>query len=202
MVQRRLHHRDGSYHRSARPFRQGELDGLCGVYAVINATRLLCPEIDHADVAALFQTLIRALSRRRIRLTDAVALGLNIRTVRALALVACEYINGELGIRMKTRRPHKPRHACRMHRFWRTLQAELGKGNVVIVGLSGHLAHWTVAYRITDKSVRLADSDGLKVLLRSRCTLRPTRRLYQFWPDEIIILSRRDMRWRGNIRGV
>lgn len=199
---RRLHHRDGSFRRSVRPFRQGDLDSLCGVYAVINATRLLCPEISHADVAALFGTLIGALSRRRIRLTDAVAYGLNIRTVRALALVACEYINNEFEIRLRTRRPHKPRHASRMHRFWRTLQAELSKGNVVIVGLSGHLAHWTVAYRITDKSVRLADSDGLKVLLRSRCTLRPARRFYQLWPDEIIILSRREMRWRGNIRGV
>lgn len=202
MVQRRLHHRDRSYRRSVRPFRQGELDGLCGVYAVINATRLLCPELDHADVAALFRRLIRTLSRRRIRLPDAVALGLDIRTVRALAFAACEYINDELDIRLKTRRPHKTSHACRMHRFWRTLQAELGKGNVVIVGLSGHLAHWTVAYRMTDKSMRLADSDGLKVLLRSRSTLRPTRRLHQFWPDEIIILSRRETRWRGNIRGV
>ena len=84
----------------------------------------------------------------------------------------------------------------------RTLQEELSKGNVAIVGLSGHLAHWTVAYRITDKSVRLADSDGLKVLLRSRCSLRPTRRLYQLWPDEVIILSRREIRWRGSIREV
>jgi hypothetical protein len=199
-VPRRLHRVSGSFRRSVRPLRQGELDGLCGVYSVINAVRLLCPEINQADLPALFRTLIRTLSRRRIRLTDAVALGLEIRTVRALANSACDYINDELQIRLKARRPHKPRRAYRLNRFWHWLQAELSKGNILIVGVSGKLAHWTVVYRITDKSAHLADSDGLKTLLRSRCTLRATRSLYQLRPEDVIILSRREARWHGNSR--
>jgi hypothetical protein len=195
-----LYYAGGWSRRSVRPLRQGELDGLCGVYAVINALRLLCPEMDQADGAALFRILIRALARRRIRLTDAVALGLEIRTLRALANTACDYINGEFEIRLRARRPHRPKCAYRLNRFWRWLQAELDKGNVVVVGLSGRLAHWTVVYRITDRSAALADSDGLKRLLRSRCTLRASRRLYQLRPEDVIILSRRELRWRGHVR--
>ncbi len=32
--------------RRLRPYRQGRLDGLCGIYALINALRLLCPKLD------------------------------------------------------------------------------------------------------------------------------------------------------------
>src|SRR3954470_21433807 len=31
--------------RRLNPYRQGRLDGLCGVYALINALRLLCPRL-------------------------------------------------------------------------------------------------------------------------------------------------------------
>ncbi len=185
-------------HMPIHPRRQGELDGLCGVYSVINAVRLLCPEIDKCDEAALFRILINALSRRRTRLSNAVTLGLDIRTLRALARIACRHIEKETGIRLKVKRPRRCRY--RLSGFWRLLRAEIGKGNIAIFGIWGRRAHWTVAYKITEKSIRLADSDNLKLLRRSRCTLRPTQTLCQFYPNDTIILSRQERRWRGNRR--
>jgi hypothetical protein len=35
--------------RQLKPYQQGRLDGLCGVYALINALRLLCPRLDEND---------------------------------------------------------------------------------------------------------------------------------------------------------
>ena len=32
--------------RRIKPYRQGRLDSLCGVYTLINALRLLCPRLD------------------------------------------------------------------------------------------------------------------------------------------------------------
>ena len=31
--------------RRIKPYRQGQLDGLCGTYALVNALRLLCPRL-------------------------------------------------------------------------------------------------------------------------------------------------------------
>lgn len=180
-----------------RPRRQGELDGLCGVYSVINAVRLLCPEMNKYDEEALFGILIASLARRRIRLASAVTLGLDIRTLRAIARIACRHIENETGIRLKVRRPQRCRY--RLGSFWQVLRTELGKGNIAIFGMWGRRAHWTVAYKITEKSIRLVDSDNLKLLRRSRCTLRSTQTLCQFYPEDTIILSRQDLRWRGRV---
>ena len=40
--------------RRLQPYRQGRLDGLCGVYALINALRLLCPRLDEDACEAGF----------------------------------------------------------------------------------------------------------------------------------------------------
>lgn len=183
---------------SVCPLRQGELDGLCGVYAVINAVRLLCPEIDQAIAADLFRTLIRALPKRGGRLMDAIAFGLDVGTVRFLVKTACACTRRELEISLKAKPLRTREKAPRMRCVWKALQTELDTGNVAIIGLSGRLAHWTVAYGMSAKSIRLSDSDDLKVLLRSHCTLQRTGTMCRLQPRDVIVLSRREVRWRGD----
>ena len=50
--------------RRLNPYRQGRLDGLCGVYALINALRLLCPRLDEDACERAFCALIRARARQ------------------------------------------------------------------------------------------------------------------------------------------
>src|SRR3954462_6946386 len=50
--------------RRLQPYRQGRLDGLCGVYALINALRLLCPRLDEDACERAFCALIRARARQ------------------------------------------------------------------------------------------------------------------------------------------
>src|SRR3954453_3189414 len=50
--------------RRIRPYRQGRLDGLCGIYALINALRLLCPRLNEDACEAVFCALIKARARQ------------------------------------------------------------------------------------------------------------------------------------------
>ena len=50
--------------RQLKPYRQGRLDGLCGVYALINALRLLCPRLNEDDCERAFCALIQARARQ------------------------------------------------------------------------------------------------------------------------------------------
>jgi hypothetical protein len=50
--------------RQLKPYRQGRLDGLCGVYALINTLRLLCPKADEDACERAFCALIRARARQ------------------------------------------------------------------------------------------------------------------------------------------
>jgi len=45
-----------------KPYRQGALDGLCGVYSIINAVRIV-NGIDDEDSEDLFQAIISYLDR-------------------------------------------------------------------------------------------------------------------------------------------
>ena len=39
--------------RLRAPYRQGDLDGLCGIYSAVNAVRALCPEVSTDDASWL-----------------------------------------------------------------------------------------------------------------------------------------------------
>jgi hypothetical protein len=179
-----------------RPLQQGELDGLCGLYAVINAVRLLCPEIDDEVSAELFRRLVKRLEKRGVRPLHALAWGMEMRTLTDVIETACAYQRRTFGIRIKVRQLELGRRAS-LDKIWAALQGELGEGQVAILGLSGRHEHWTVAYAGSARCLRLADSDDLKVLLRSRCTLKRGRRLHRLTPEEILILARKEVRWRG-----
>ena len=52
--------------RRIKPMRQGDLDGLCGVYAIVNAIRWLCPNMSEAQSENLFAALIQARQSRPV----------------------------------------------------------------------------------------------------------------------------------------
>jgi hypothetical protein len=56
--------------RRLKPYRQGRLDGLCGLYTLINALRLLCPKVDEDACERVFCALIRARARQAARTPD------------------------------------------------------------------------------------------------------------------------------------
>ena len=49
--------------RRVKPYAQGDLDSMCGIYAIINSFRALCREISWDISAQLFQRLVGSLKR-------------------------------------------------------------------------------------------------------------------------------------------
>src|SRR3954466_3937982 len=70
--------------RQLKPYRQGQLDGLCGVYALINALRLLCPRLDEDACERAFCALIRARARQTTSPVAVISGGLSRRELLRL----------------------------------------------------------------------------------------------------------------------
>ena len=76
--------------------------------------------------------------------------------------------------------------------IWRGLCRALdGKRSVAIIGLDGIERHWTVAYAATKRTLRVADSCGLRTIFRSQCTVGRTNLRYQLRPSEVLVVKQR-----------
>src|SRR5215204_6001316 len=90
--------------RRLKPYRQGRLDGLCGVYSLINALRLLCPRLDEDACERVFFALIRARARQAASPLTVVSGGLSRREL--LRLIGCwqRFAAKEFGIALTVNR--------------------------------------------------------------------------------------------------
>src|SRR3954454_18431364 len=174
--------------RRLRPYRQGRLDGLCGLYALINALRLLCPRLDEDACERVFCALIRARARRTASPLTFLHGGLSRRELLRLIGSWQRFVAREFGIaltvsRLKVSEP-------RLRGIWRALCRGLDGKTVAIIGLDGVERHWTVAHAATERTMRVADSSGLRVIFRSQCTVGRTSLRYQLRPSEVLVVRR------------
>ena len=91
-------------HQTPLPFRQGELDGLCGIYAIINAIRLvLGPRaslLKPADWHELFVVLLESIDGP-IGAAHAAANGIETKPLRSLLRVASLHLVAELDLTVR-----------------------------------------------------------------------------------------------------
>jgi hypothetical protein len=148
------------------PYQQGELDALCGLYAIINATRLaLSPTkcMKSADFGHFFNFLIGRLHADRI-LRDAITDGLSAEMSRLL-MKADRWLRSEFGVALKYKRPHYHSPYVSRSRVVRSLAMHLAEPNTsAILVLDGceRYVHWSVVKRVTAYSLMLFDADGMK----------------------------------------
>src|SRR3954469_10169045 len=90
--------------RRIRPYRQGRLDGPCGVYALINALRLLCPRLDEDACEAAFCALIRARTRQTASPLTVIHGGLSRRELVQLIDPWRRFVRKKLGIKLTVKR--------------------------------------------------------------------------------------------------
>ena len=170
-----------------RPYLQGELEALCGIYAIINALRALCQEIDQRMARALFARLARRLATRH---PGSVAHGMDGGLLRVLLASARRFVRDELGIIILAEDLKLATGASLSH-LWEALAQELHSGAVAIVTTEGRHDHWTV--------LRLLDSSRRRFLRQSHCTVVETKTKYHLLTDEIILL-RRASDWGRSVR--
>jgi hypothetical protein len=174
--------------RRLDPYRQGRLDGLCGVYALINALRLLCPRLDEDACEAAFCALIRARARQAASPLAVISGGLSRRELLKLIGPWQRFAAREFGVTLTVSRLKVPELTLRG--IWRSLCRALDDKSVAIIGLNGIERHWTVAYAATGRTLRVADSSGLRVIYRSQCTVGRTSLRYQLRPSEVLVVRR------------
>src|SRR4051794_35479936 len=90
--------------RRLNPYRQGRLDGLCGVYALINALRLLCPRLDEDACERAFCALIRARARQTSSPLTVISGGLSQRELLRLLGPWQRFAATEFGITLAVSR--------------------------------------------------------------------------------------------------
>ena len=175
--------------RRLNPYRQGRLDGLCGVYALINALRLLCPKLGEDACERVFCALIRARARQAASSPLAVISGgLSRREPLKLIGPWQRFAAREFGVTLSVSRLKVPEPTLRG--IWRSLSRALDSKSVAIVGLDGVERHWTVAYAATERTLRVADSCGLRLISRSQCTVGRTSVRYRLRPSEVLVVRR------------
>lgn len=67
--------------RRVRVYQQGDLDGFCGVYAIVNALRYLL-RLNRKQCQTIFATLVRTLSQVRPHPYDPLVQGVVFRQLR------------------------------------------------------------------------------------------------------------------------
>jgi hypothetical protein len=173
------------------PYCQGDLDGLCGLYAIINALCSLCPEIDEDIASGLFGHLARHIQGQRIKeLMPIIAYGIGSTSLRLLLQRALRFVRKNLGVEIELTEFAMGRRNLDLRKLWRHLAQELDGEHVAILQIRGASQHWTVAYAVTETTLRLIDSNERKVLMRSRCTLKETRSRFRLSPSDMFFLGR------------
>jgi hypothetical protein len=164
------------------------LDGLCGIYAVVNALRYLL-RLNKAQSQELFERLVAALIQDSRHPHKRLVEGILFKRLKQLAAAArrCRLVDHDLSFQVRTLRLRREERT--IARLWATLDREVGPACVAIIGITGADDHWCVVYRVTPKTLRLLDSSGRSCIRRSRCTVGPARTRYCLEVGEILLIE-------------
>lgn len=170
---------------------QGNLDGLCGVYAVVNSVRNLSPtRFTRVEEKELFCQLIAKLGEEG-RLEDALCHGMKVRLLGRLIDAAIEFLETNRKYRL-SRELAFGQAPEGLQDFWDKISTHLddhGSGSVIL-GLGGKCDHWTCVDKASETALTLIDSDGIRRLQRKRCTISAAQRTrhHELWPTQTYLL--------------
>ena len=170
---------------------QGNLDGLCGVYAVVNSVRNLSPKrLNGEDERKLFRQLIAKLGEED-RLADALCNGMTVQPLGRLIDSASEFLRGNRGHRLSRQLAFRQTPEG-LQQFWELISSHLsdhGPGSVIL-GLGGKHDHWTCISTMSEHTITLIDSDGIRRLHRKHCTVSDAKvgRHHVLWPTQTYLL--------------
>jgi hypothetical protein len=164
--------------RRVKPYAQGDLDSMCGIYAIINAFRALCREITWEISTHLFQHLVSCLNRYAKQAPFPIIFGTGTSLMRKLLGEAQSYLKKRLKIELAIEPKGRELKSKSLEAAWRRLSALVDETTVLILPLSGRWDHWTVLYDINARKMRLVDSSHRRELTRSRCTLGGAKKRY------------------------
>ena len=151
--------------QAVRPLKQGDLIGICGVYAIINATKYLFPK-DQIDLDDLFAFILTKIDERNNpKLLTVILNGMSRRTLVTLYNdVLREYvfhIKKDLDMVTKKKKLESSQIGTAVQEMKEFLDRSNKDGirRIIIVCIDGKISHWTCITRITDKKIELFDGE-------------------------------------------
>lgn len=154
------------------PLQQGSLDCLCGVYAIANAVRWFAEgrrPLRRAQQTALFSHLLAAAGRH-VGLHEALTIGLDIKPMLKLCRAASRFAEAELRLSFTVNRPFAA--TASLSDVAAGMRASFDAApTALIVGLWGAHDHWSVCTAVTDHSLILFDSSGLRRVALKHCAV-------------------------------
>jgi hypothetical protein len=148
-----------------KPYLQGALDGLCAIYSIVNAVRIIS-DIDDEESKELFQRILNYLEKTK-DLSRVLTEGIGLTTIGGILR---DIVNDKITQRAM---PFKHRPDTSLDEFWSEMMYFLDGGckRAILIGLGGPIwDHWSIVHSISDRQIYFFDSNKLKRLNRSRCT--------------------------------
>lgn len=142
------------------PYRQGHLDCLCGLYALINGIRILHAvhrPLSDQKCRDLFKLGMKELTKRR---GDSAHHGMSAARQAELAKVLLK----SPALQKLPRAKLRPRlsQVTKVEDFDRALRGVISRGAVLLVGFEGAMLHHSVIVGVSSSRVVLFDSAGMQ----------------------------------------
>ena len=157
---------------SGEPFRQGQLDGLCGLYTIVNALDLLRDGgLTHSEDEALriMRALIEAVPER---FPKAIWDGTKVQHVRRMLVAADLFARKRYRFGLAWSEPFLRRDFATPRGYHAALREELAGGGLAIIGLAPPWDHWTLVRKVTPAGFDTVDSISLNHLALHGMRLR------------------------------
>ena len=154
--------------KHAQKYQQGRLDGLCGVYAIINAIEVLTATkgprraVEPRDV---MRAGVSHLVARKM-LEEVINSGMTVFTQYRLTRAVIRTLRDDRGVSIKVNRPLANHWDAKRNRLFKCLDKSLEQGLPVIICLGNTLRHFSVIVGKTPSRYVLHDSACLKWISR------------------------------------
>jgi hypothetical protein len=169
-----------------KPYEQGGLDGLCAIYSIVNAVRIIS-NIRNGESKVLFRRILEHLEQTR-DLSRLLSEGIGLVTIGGILR---EVVGDLIPYRSMPYKnlPHTP-----LDEFWNGMTRFLDTGGqrTILIGIGGSMwDHWSIVHEITARQIRFFDSHKLRRFNRTRCTTTrsTSRRPHVLCPTHTYFLS-------------
>jgi len=168
------------------PRTQGDEDGLCGLYSILNAMRYLYPRMSEDTEAAIFKASALALKRWPKILWDGTTTADMLRMLKSVYLGIPVHVGLRIAVREPFRR-RKPSAGAFYDRLFGLVEPE---NQVAIIGLEKPYEHWTVAREVRSQAILLQDSAKLHEIWRHEIGLPGSKAKWQIDPRCTFLITR------------
>ncbi len=169
-----------------QPFRQGDLDGLCGVYALINAVRMVEPRPDHYYEAVMGACILVLYRKNESPFFFMQGIGMH----EMIHLIQ-KVMRPNYGV--QCRRPFARNAGASLNEYWKACAGFLEKDHraVLMAFKANNMEHWSVIVSMNDMHINLLDSDGWRAIKRASLTMKKgkTRKPVQIYPAQTFFMS-------------